>query len=59
MQLQYRQSSYRLNSEMAETVETGRSATFLGRQYPMRRPLQPMIQPSPVLKYRGISYANQ
>jgi hypothetical protein len=60
MQLTYRGTLYTSNPQSIETQDTGHLAHFLGKPYPMRRPIQSKFSQAKVgLKFRGIQYISE
>lgn len=57
MQLRYRGLSYESNEKVIETESTGITASYRGRTYEVRRPVNlPDSQPIAYLQYRGVAY---
>ena len=59
MQLRYRGLSYESNEKVIETESTGITASYRGRNYEVRRPVNlPDSQPIAYLQYRGVAYTH-
>ena len=56
MQLRFLGQSYTTSSNQVETEITNQTGSFLGRKYPLHRPVKTTNSQLGLKKYRGVAY---